>query len=179
MYTHLKLVLLAILLLSARYASAANPDSLSQLFKHKNNFQLELGGHGGLYSLNYERILVNRQKFKTTAQAGFSCIPLDPRSITLLVPVMVNELISFDRHHVEIGLGYLFMGSTHTENLDYFTGRIGYRYQKPDGRWLVRVGFLGVLNTEERFTQFDFIPWFGLSVGYSFTRIAPGLTSKH
>jgi len=42
------------------------------IFHQKNDFHLELLGAAGLYSINYERVIVNGNKLKTLASIGFS-----------------------------------------------------------------------------------------------------------
>lgn len=74
------------------------PGNTPQSFQHKNSFQAELFGHGLFYSLNYERVIVNGPRFKTTGQAGASYYPPQAGIITVWMPVMINELLSFGRH---------------------------------------------------------------------------------
>lgn len=149
---------------------ATNP-TLS--FKNKNSIQFELFGHGLFYSFNYERILVNGQKFKTTGQAGISYYPPKTGIRDIWIPVLINELYSFDSHHIEFGFGYVFINeATRTEDYEeisrgwngFLTGRIGYRYQKPDGRLIFRVGFTPLYEYEVK----EFHPSGGLTIGYSF-----------
>jgi len=54
------------------------------------------------------------------------------------------------------------------------TGRLGYRYQKPGGRFIWRIGFTPLLQRERTRLYYDphapfnvFTPWGGISVGYS------------
>lgn len=142
-------------------------------FKTNNSIQFELFGHGLFYSFNYERILVNGQKFKTTGQAGIAYYPPKTGIIDIWIPVGINELYSFNSHHLEFGLGYVFINeATRTDDYKeisrewngFLSGRIGYRYQKPDGRFIFRVGFTPLFEYE----FIEFHPLGGLTVGYSF-----------
>ena len=140
---------------------------------YKNSIQSELFGHGLYYSINYERILFNDQLFKTTGQIGFSYYPESTGLIELWIPVLLNELISFDKHHIEMGAGYIFTNETDTNTLPdservwggFFTGRIGYRYQKPTGRFIVRLAFTPIIEYKD---IKEFHPSGGLSFGYAF-----------
>lgn len=66
---------------------------------------------------------------------------------------------------------YLITGRFWTYGL---SGRLGYRYQKPDGRFLWRIGFTPLLQRERPGLYYDptapfriFTPWGGVSVGYA------------
>jgi len=138
-------------------------------FSNLNSVQFEIMGGGGFYSLNYERIIFNGQNFKTTGQIGLSFYPRFIVSYeTFIIPISLNEIISFNKNHIEFGLG----GSIINEDLFrknerswgyLLTGRLGYRYQKPEGKFLFRAGFVPLFNFLG-----DFYPWGALSIGYSF-----------
>ena len=133
-------------------------------FAGKNSLQFEFLGNGFLYSLNYERILINREKFKTTAQVGYSMMGMGRQ----MFPLALTELISFNKNHIELGIGYSYADYLESR----LTGRIGYRYQKPGGRLVFRIAFMPWyeyykdINTnvvEQRIR-----PWGGLAAGYNF-----------
>jgi hypothetical protein len=143
-------------------------------FTYKNSVQAELFGHGLFYSLNYERIILNGQKFKTTAQLGVAYYPPSAGIKDLWIPLVVNEIYSFNKHHIELGVGHVFIneslrdfdGSTISRHWGGFlTGRLGYRYQNPNGRLIIRAGFTPFVEYDY---FFDFHPSGGLSVGYGF-----------
>ena len=143
-------------------------------FQDRNSFQFELGGHGLVYSVNYERILLNGQKFKTASQIGIAYYPPSTGMRDIWLPVVLNELYSFGSHHIEGGIGYVIIreATRDTENnpdewfwSGVYTGRIGYRYQKPDGHLVIRAGFTPFM---EMGTAHEFHPSGGVSVGYSF-----------
>ncbi len=170
---HIFIVLLFVILTNPTYCQKT--DSLKTKFTYKNSVQLELGGHGLIYSLNYERILLNGQRFKTTAQVGFAYYPRWADIIDIWLPVEINEIISFNKHHIELGLGYVFINestrgvnntivSRQWEGL--YSGRIGYRYQKPNGRFVLRVSFTPLFGSLD--TPFAFHALGGVALGYSF-----------
>lgn len=147
-------------------------------FVYKNTAQLELLGHGILYSVNYERNLLNYNHFKTSFQAGVSFYPapIDIRS-RLWVPISFNQLFSLKQHHLELGLGFVLTQFQNYADGDgklfykdsfdpLMSAKIGYRYQKPDGRMHYKLLFTPLL--EQQYGQYDFHPWGGITIGYNF-----------
>jgi hypothetical protein len=56
------------------------------------------------------------------------------------IPILVNQLFSFGNNHLEFGFGLLlptWITSSEQVSLS-LAGRLGYRYQKPDGRFIFR-----------------------------------------
>jgi hypothetical protein len=143
-------------------------------FDYRNSVQLELGGHGLIYSLNYERILMNAPRFKTAVQAGFAYYPPKADIIDIWIPVLVNGILSFNEHHIEIGIGHVFTVES-TRNLEnpptswelhgFLTGRLGYRLQKQGSHFIMRAAFTPLINLEN---ETEFHPTGGLSFGYAF-----------
>ena len=150
-------------------------------FNHLNSIQLEMGGHGLFYSLSYERIILNGNKFKTAGQFGLSYYPSNTGIRDLWLPFVVNEIFSFRNHHIETGLGIIGIreAKRDMENNpeEWFwskilTARLGYRYQKPHSRYLFRAGFTpflellddGITNT----LHTEFHPSAGIAFGYAF-----------
>ncbi|NOY37274.1 MAG: hypothetical protein GXO83_06830 [Chlorobi bacterium] len=157
-------ILLIILTILVMNLYSQESDIANKSFTGKNSLQIELLGNGFLYSLNYERVLLNGGKFKTTGQVGYSMMGMGGQ----MFPLALTELISFNRNHVEIGIGYSFA--------DYLTsrltGRIGYRYQKPDGHLVFRIAFMPWYERVRDYNgsniQAGLNPWTGVTVGYSF-----------
>ena len=156
------------------FAKAQNQES--KPFQYKNSVQLEAFGHGLYYSLNYERILFNKDRFKTAAQIGVAYYPESTGVITWWAPVVINEMYSMGNHHIELGAGVVITNETYEtnevvegENVNaryyFYTARLGYRYQKPDSRFLMRLAFTPFF---EDFGRYGFHPSGGLAVGYSF-----------
>lgn len=167
-------VLLSLLLT----AGALNgQEKTTSTFQNKNSLQLELAGPTVIYSLNYERILYNRDRFKTAAQAGISYYPPSTGMRDIWIPIGVNEIFSMGVHHIEAGLGYMaIIEASRDENNEpvewnwnhMLTARLGYRYQKPEGHLILRAGFTPVFELGS-FPDGDYFhPLGGLSVGYGF-----------
>jgi hypothetical protein len=135
-----------------------NSETSSLVFQKKNNFNVELGGFGVIGSVGYERILINNPRFKTTGQISLGVSSL---------PVMVNQIISFKKHHLEFGIGVIM--PSFFEAAPYPSWRMGYRFQKPDGRLLFRAGLMTViLGWDEGDADMFLWVWPGVSVGRVF-----------
>ena len=145
-------------------------------FQNKNSIQLEIGGNGLFYSLLYERVILNGNRFKSTAQIGIAYYPPQTGVRDLWIPLLINELYSFNKHHIELGLGYVFIYEAvrdlenNPSNWQWngvVTGRLAYRYQKPDGRLILRAAFTPFLEGPP-FNNYGFHPSGGVAIGYSF-----------
>ncbi len=144
-------------------------------FSHSNSIQLELLGQGNFYSINYERILLNGTLIKSAVNAGIAFYPPVLDLPNFAAPFSINEIVSFGNHHSELGLGCILVFDVFNPaegNVDlrefnvFYTGRLGYRFQKPAGKYLFRIGFTPILDLSD--DRAELIPWGGLSVGYSF-----------
>lgn len=146
-------------------------------FQHKNSIQADVGGHGIYYSLNYERVFVNRNVYKTAFQLGTSYYPPSTGIRDIWIPIGINEIFLQGKHHLEAGLGYLpvIEASRNLQGVarEWFwshlaLGRAGYRFQKPEGRLILRVAFTPVLELDRLGHGDKFHPLGGISVGYAF-----------
>jgi hypothetical protein len=144
---------------------------------YKNGVFLELGGASKLYSINYERQLSKG----FTGRIGLAYL-----SNTVAVPVLFGKVFGSKNHHLEISLGatYTNYRTQHYNTLNVLyreernngillTGFAGYRYQKPEKRFLFRIGFTPLWRrfySEDTYNDEPtyFIPWGGMSVGYRF-----------
>ncbi|HEU4558620.1 MAG TPA: hypothetical protein VFS20_12255 [Longimicrobium sp.] len=163
---------LALSLFAAGTASAqeAAPATTAAGPVARNTFFVELLGNAAIYSLNYERFFTPQLGIRvggsflrgetedgTEASVGF-------------FPVMATYLLGEGNSHFETGLGIgIVTASADIEEVDDFSGSdvygtatLGYRYQKPTGGVLFRVGFTPV------YADGNLIPWIGASVGYAF-----------
>jgi len=167
-----KIITTAIIIFATLIAFCQEDVILPFEFQHKNSIQLELFGHGLFYSVNYERILLNGENYKTTAQFGFAWYPPSTDVREFWIPGSINELVSFNKHHVEFGLETAFTneemqrltGENTREWSTVLTGRVGYRYQKPNGRFIFRIGFTPLYELDGN----ELHPSGELSFGYGF-----------
>lgn len=164
----------------------------AELFTAKNAIYAEVGGNSSLYALNYSRIFHQKGRLKISASAGLSMRytkASEPIYPSFWSPSLSSEITAFlgkSRHHVEFGTGFLtsqnrdFIFDTNYQNNireqvywdQFITGRIGYRYQKPDGGFFFRAGYTPVLvfyKSEGADNGAEFYPVrFGISAGISF-----------
>ena len=102
MKTHLFLFTI----ISCSYLFAQIPND-QFIFNNKNSIQADIGGHMVFYGFNYERIVLNKSRLKTTVQAGFSIYTEFTNVIPFWFPLSFNQLVSFKAHHAEIGIGVM------------------------------------------------------------------------
>ncbi len=146
----------------------------------KNTVYLEFLGNGGLYSINFDRILVDAEKFKISSSIGYGSYPNENIEG---IPFEVNFLFGH-KHYFELGTGISYIkGLTQVEpdhsygvisSTIYNTYRIGYRYQKDVKGFFFKVAvipFVRVYEYEEFFKSDPDKAFFlslGAAVGYSF-----------
>jgi len=139
----------------------------SSSFKNLNTINIELGGFTPIGTICYERVFINRQKFKTTGQIGYGVEG---------IPLVINELLSFRNNHIEIGIGVLIpehlTSSLRDITKPFLTGRLGFRYQKTNGRFVFRLGLMPIATQDSYgmnvFTDDTWYVWPGFSFGYAF-----------
>ena len=156
---------------------------------------LDIGGHLSLGSLNYERILFHSRDFYLSARIGAGYIPPTINTVSLIG--LVNGIYQIsDVFCLEMGIGvadtYTFWKGYYNESgtdsdtiyhpagsfIDpILTGFAGIRVQKKKG-FLFRFGFTplieltNIIENRMVYKQVQatdsFIPWIGMSFGYSF-----------
>ena len=152
----------------------------------KNAFFLDLFGIGGIFGINYERRIFRYKQFAMGIQTGISWYELydfnNRFNPDLIFPFSFNAYYGYI-HHLEVGAGptLSLMVKAHPTKFTpardllvngHFT--VGYRYQKPDGGFLFRIGYTPVFQvfrishtlfySEKRTLRH----WGSVSVGYSF-----------
>jgi hypothetical protein len=151
----------------------------SEKFSLKNSVEFELFGHGSFYSIDYERIFLNKEKIKTLGQVGIAYYPESTGVMPLWIPLSVNQLISFHSNHLEFGAGqiiHLDNGIDGKKEMKLFGSlKLGYRYQKPDGKFLYKVAFTPFIDYWDTLPKsiiqnanVNFVPWAGMAFGYNF-----------
>jgi len=143
---------------------AQSADLNSQIFQKRNSINLELGGYTAIGAVFYERVLLNSPKFKTVGQIGYGLIGW---------PVGIHSLISFTKHHIEFGGCVIFPSNVIVDagaSNPYVTGRLGYRFQKPEGNFIFRAGLMPVVLGADKKYGPELILWVwpGISFGRAF-----------
>jgi hypothetical protein len=152
-----------------------------------NNFFIEGGGPGLLYSLNYERIVeqdfglrlgFSYQAFSASASGGSASASF------FTIPVIASYLgVSSGNHVLELGAGgtAIYVSGSATSGNAFAAGSgmtalgtalIGYRRQPVDGGFQFRVGIEALVGKGLSFsnpdpTKFGVLPWMYLSLGFS------------
>lgn len=133
-----------------------------------NQIYLELGGHGMMYSLNYERMISEDFSLRAGASAfKFGLFKSDKDEFKIF-PVTVNVITGKTKHHNEFGAGvdFIFRNDvSENENKEYIApiAFAAYRYHYDNGS-VLRASFTPFYDIEEE----KIIPYFGLSFGKSF-----------
>jgi hypothetical protein len=138
-----------------------------------------------IYSLNYDRILLNRDKWKLSGRVGALYLPLFqvPNRLMVGAPLEISYLRGRNKHFLEIGLGFTATYDTYPvsdvqiKDLAVMgVARVGYRHQKPEGGLFYKVGFTPMaglvydLRYRNRATNLNSAfayPLVGLAVGYT------------
>lgn len=135
---------------------------------------VEVGGlpafEGGAYTINYELRVLRRAYARLGVFAGAEetfdgASPQSDRKI--LVPLMLNVLLTGERHHLEAGAG------TRVDILPEgwearAAAAFGYRFQPPGKGLVVRAGLAFDLGEIPSGSDWTLYPWPSLSLGYSF-----------
>lgn len=139
----------------------------------KNSIFVEGLGHGFLYSLNYERLILNKGKYQLSGQVGISYYGKDSGIIPLWMPISLNQTINFSQSKFfEVGIGKMLIN----DGVDYGNGvfvdnyqleswifRIGYKQYLKNDKFLLKIAYTPILLDKS-----DFIHWGGVSFGYRF-----------
>lgn len=137
----------------------------------QNTFFVELLGNAAVYSLNYERFFTPQLGIRVGGMFLRGEDDTGDEASIGLFPIMATYLLGQGNSHFETGLGIgIVTASADIDEVDedfsgsdvYGTATLGYRYQKPEGGVIFRVGFTPA------YAAGNLIPWVGASVGYAF-----------
>ncbi len=137
-------------------------------------------GPGGVYSINYDKILFSTEKALYSIRIGTSGyyreVDTNKKALSIGFPLMFNRLKPQKNinHNFEIGAGigtrWAHYGDELTKTVKrrlFFGlfGFIGYRYQKPTGGLMLRAGWNPVYSI---FDDWFLWYWPAFGIGYSF-----------
>jgi hypothetical protein len=133
-----------------------------------------MGGSGGVYSLNYERLFTKNLSvragtayFAVTSGSEF----IKTKISVISFPITVNYLFAKRNHTFLVGAGPTIfithfgvekIGNLFTNKSIVGTAILGYCYQPPKSRYNFRMAFTPIFNGSA------FTPWMGISLGYGF-----------
>lgn len=164
-----KLILIASIFCLTTGAFAQEEKEANETGLRKNAFYLELGGNGGNYSVNYDRIVLSGKRTHLSFRGGLSISHFEYR-----LPIELNILFGKSKNYFELGFGETLDMNTNRAGGGFGFNhampflRIGYRLQKDinEGGFLFRAGFTPtLLEYEGSYVPF---PFAGLSFGYAF-----------
>jgi len=158
----------------------AQSDDIENL--KKNSFYAEIGGNAVLYSLNYDRLFKISSKINVSTRLGYGYTKnINGNGLRLnMVPFELSGLfpVYIDEHFLEIGSGITAINSkgfrfNHTETILALALRVGYRFQKPEGGMLFKIGYTPmydfyVNNPDDNTTYHTWVLFAGIGIGYTF-----------
>lgn len=145
----------------------------------KSTVFVELAGNGGLYSINYDHIVLGRPSWKLAGRIGAMYYREklnyleNNYSQKVAVPVELSYLRGKENHYLELGLGitpwhenYKDFHESQINQVDLLPyTRLGYRYQKRDGGIFFKAGLTPMVKLKNN--QNQNFPWGGLAIGYT------------
>ncbi len=178
----MKKIVFALILFFLAFSVCAQRKKDPRLFR-KNTIFIEILGNGATFTLNYDRLFLQKDGFKIAGRIGYSILPgiLDIKSVPLEMSLLISDQ---GNHHFEIGTGLSYIKGLKTENVItdysgsgkyvseslYLPFRIGYRYQRQRGRLFLKAGIIPMISIHEFENKFkrDSYFWLGGAAGYSF-----------
>jgi hypothetical protein len=192
----------------------------------RNTVYFEFFGQGLYDSFTFDRLLHTERKIRHSFSLGLTIVP-SPELMVWALPVSYNFIFGQKNHHLELGFGFTPMyiklnkiqaseafydnpsGIQTTvdyigyrrEFYSFFTPKIGYRFQKPEGGLFMRVTFtppVAGINrigdtkggsqdynwayteyfTSAAFFGYRAFPWAGVSIGYTLKGCCPHQSCK-
>ena len=129
---------------------------------------MELGGSGGLASINYERAFYTSSFTELDFRAGFSFAPIDRNNGTALIfPLMVHALLGEGQHKLDIAAGQTFSITTAGNFFIRMPLGLGYRYQPSEKPFYFRASYTPIVSY---LLDLQWEHWAGITFGYQINR---------
>jgi hypothetical protein len=143
--------------------------SMTQSYAQKQQFfSFELGGSGGLASINYEQNYLEKKNYFLQARFGFSYGPIDANNGGVLIfPIMTHAVIGPKNHKLDIGIGQTLSITTKGNFFILMPSSIGYRYQPSSKNYYWRFAYTPIFSY---LIDFQMQQWGGITYGYNFSR---------
>lgn len=135
---------------------------------------LEAGGCALYGSLNYEYSILHKNKLTVASRIGIGVLNLNDFTNRfnpdIVIPLGADVFFG-TIHHVELNLINTFTSTVYANQQGEVTRNfnlngslfVGYRYQKPEGRWVARAGYTPIFENYQTLKH-----WAGISIGYRF-----------
>jgi hypothetical protein len=142
-------------------------------YRAKKAVYLEVGGSGGI-TANFDYLTMESENIKTSIRVGGGVYPYKINGVRKTMPVVPIEFLGFigrEAGNIELGVGYTHRFTNEPSEPGYhITSRFGFRYQKPRGGFLFRIGYIPLLYKDPESIKRGYVlsPAFALSVGTSF-----------
>lgn len=162
----------------------AQEDSVAK----KNSIYGEVLGNAAGLSLNYDRVLLKKEKITLSVAIGAGIVPSNlingalnngwsrANYIVYGIPISSNLYFGRNNHHLETGLGLTYqqgmygVGEKYSKTI-FGVVRLGYRYQRKKGGFFCKIGVTPFIPIKEFGTisvPYVVLPWGGLGLGYTF-----------
>ena len=133
----------------------------------QNRFvSFELGGSGGIASVNFEKSMVALGSNRFTMRYGLSFAPIDKNNGNAFIfPVMIHGKWGMGNHFADFGIGQSFTITTRGSAFVRMPLSMGYRFQPENKRYYLRAAYTPIVSY---LFNFQWENWAGLTFGYAF-----------
>lgn len=132
------------------------------VYFNKSNLTAEIGGNGGLYSVNYQRGLFYFGSSRIFWSAGLFLFPNS--SFIAATPLSLNWQKPFGRHHLILGAGHVLIVSRTKGGYLRGTMRAGYRWNFSGGKSFLEFAYTPFYSY---FYNFQWEHWAGVAFGWN------------
>lgn len=131
----------------------------------QRHISVELGGSGGLGSLNYEKTLSKKDNLTLVFRTGFSVAPVDKNNGNALIfPQMVHTIYGKTKHYADFGIG---LAPSFTTKLGGAFVRmpisLGYRVMPEDKKYYFRISYTPLVSF---LFDWQWQQWAGFTFGF-------------
>lgn len=124
----------------------------------------DLGGVGGLASINYSSPFKQTDQSTFLIRAGFSLAPVDPNNGTVLVfPVLFHYNRGANKHKLDLGIGQALSITTRGSFFIRMPLNIAYLLEPEGKRFYFRAAYTPLVSY---LLDFQYGHWGGLSFGF-------------